>query len=66
MTEQHKRESFMREGDKDILKQAFKEGMREWLDEKFSEFGKWSMRGIAAMALVAMTWFILVSQGWHK
>lgn len=51
----------------DELKQALKEGLREWLDEKFAELGKWTLQGLAAMALAGLVWLALVSSGWtHK
>lgn len=48
------------------VKAAFKEGLKEWLDEKFADFGKWSLGGLAAMALAALTYFGLIASGWHK
>jgi hypothetical protein len=47
---------------KDVLKEALK----EWLDEKFAELGKWSFRTITVMCLGALTYFILQVNGWHK
>ena len=29
----------------DDQKEAIKEALSEWLDDKFSEFGKWSLKG---------------------
>jgi hypothetical protein len=51
---------------KALIKAAFKEASREWLDEKFAEFGKWSLRALAAAGLVALIWFILTMNGWHR
>lgn len=49
----------------DGVKQALKEGIREWLDDAFAEFGKWTLKGILAAALAGLTW--LAVQGWiHK
>lgn len=45
-------------------KQAIKEGLSEWLDEKFSEFGRFSLRGIFALILVALVYLWATSQGW--
>jgi hypothetical protein len=44
------------------MKDALKEAIREWLDEKYSEFGKLSMHTIAAAALAALAYY-LVSHG---
>lgn len=50
------------------IKEAFKEAAKEFLDEKWtratSSFGKWMLGGIAAAALAAIFWVILLSQGW--
>jgi len=45
-------------------KEAVKEGLQEWLDKKFMEFGKWSFKGIAAMALVGLVYIWAASHGW--
>ena len=52
--------------DQDATKQALKEALKEWLDERFASFGKWSFGTIAAIALAALTYFILQVNGWHK
>lgn len=51
---------------KAAMKVAFREAARSFLDEKFATFGKWSAGGLAAAGLVALTYFILWSNGWHK
>lgn len=51
---------------KKLIKEAFKESMKEWLDAKFTEFGKWSFKTLAVLALAALVTFILWSHGWHK
>lgn len=48
------------------MKDATKQAIKEWLDEKFSQFGKWSMGAIAALVLAALLYFILTMSGWHK
>jgi hypothetical protein len=45
-------------------KQAIKEGLQEWLNDKFSEFGKFSLRGIFALMLVGLVYLWATSQGW--
>lgn len=47
-------------------KDALKEALKEWLDDKFAELGKWSFRTISVVALGALTYFILQVNGWHK
>jgi hypothetical protein len=53
-----------REEDKQLMKEAFKEAYHEWLDDQFARFGRWSFYSLAAMALVALLYFILVRSGW--
>ncbi len=48
------------------VKQAMKDGLKEWLDEKWSDFGKWSAIGIGASALGVLAYVILIANGWHK
>lgn len=48
--------------DKDTMKEAVKEGLKEWLNEKFAQFGKWSLAGIGALALAALA-YILIHAG---
>lgn len=47
------------------MKQAVREGIREFLDEKFRQFGKWSLGGLAAMGLAALIYLILTMHGWR-
>lgn len=42
-----------------------KEALKEWLDEKWAAFGKWSIRGILAAGLAAIvTLILMVKSGW--
>lgn len=52
--------------EKEAAKEAVKEALKEWLDEKFMEFGKWSLGALAAAGLAALVWLILASAGWHR
>tara|TARA_R110000868_G_scaffold82465_1_gene232863 strand:+ start:200 stop:361 length:162 start_codon:yes stop_codon:yes gene_type:complete len=45
-------------------KKAIKEALSEWLDTKFSEFGRWSMKGIFALALAGLVYVWASSHGW--
>ena len=45
-------------------KAVIKEALKEWMDEKFAAFGRWSIIGIAAAALFALMYFILAVKGW--
>lgn len=48
------------------MKNAVKEALKEWLDEKFTAFGKWAAVSVAAMALAALVYFILWAHGWRQ
>jgi hypothetical protein len=48
----------------ELMKAAVKEGIKEWLDEKFTQLGKWSLTSIALLGLAALLYFILWSNGW--
>ena len=48
------------------IKEALKEALREWLDDRFALLGKWSAGAIAAALLSAVVWLILTAEGWHK
>ncbi len=52
--------------DDEKIKEAAKEAIREFLDEKFAAFGKWSLASIAALVLAGVVYFILLVNGWHK
>lgn len=46
------------------MKRATKEAIKEWLDDKFAAFGKWTATAIAAAGLAALLYFILKANGW--
>jgi len=46
-------------------KQIVKEAISEWLNEKYSEFGKWTLHGLLATAFGALAYF-LAAHGWFK
>lgn len=50
----------------DDMKKAMKTAIKEWLDEKFAEFGWFSAKTLLALALGALVYFILRQNGWHK
>lgn len=52
--------------DADEKKRIVKEALKEWLDEKFAAFGRWSAMTIGAAALAALLYFILRLNGWYK
>lgn len=52
--------------DDDQIKAALKEALKEWLDEKFAAFGRYSVYSLAAAGLASLIYFILTTNGWHK
>ena len=55
-----------REERKQITKEAMREVINEWLDERYRSVGKWSLRGIALAAFGALFYFILTHTGWSR
>lgn len=51
---------------KDIVKEALREVIKEWLDEQLVAVGKWSLRGIGLAAFAALVYFILTHTGWTQ
>lgn len=49
---------------KRLIKEAFKEAAADWMSEKFRQFGKWSLGALGAAGIVALTYFILLLNGW--
>lgn len=50
--------------DQEDVKAVFKQALKEWLDEKFMTFGKWSAVGISCMILGVMAYLALHFAGW--
>ncbi len=51
---------------KAIIKEALAEAAKEWLDDRYRQVGKWSVRGISAAAFAALVYFVLTHTGWVK
>lgn len=52
--------------DPEVQKQAVKEALKEWLNDQFAAFGKWTFTGLMAAALAGLVYLALTGQGWHK
>lgn len=52
--------------DKEAQKQAIKEAIREWLDDSFAEFGRWTLKGLLAAAFCGAVYLAMAGAGWHK
>lgn len=51
---------------KEDMKAAVKDALKEWLDEKFAMFGRWGLGSLAALGLAAVVYFILWAYGWRR
>jgi len=52
--------------DKEVWKEAVKEALSEWLDKKFTQFGKWTFNSLLAAAFSGAVYLALKGQGWNK
>lgn len=52
--------------DMETQKDAVKEALKEWLDEAFATFGKWTFTGLLAAAFAGAVYLALKGQGWTK
>jgi hypothetical protein len=52
--------------DPNLQKQAVKEAIKEWLDEQFAAFGKWSFMALMSAAFAGLAYLALTGAGWHK
>ena len=50
--------------DKNETKEALKEAIKEYLDEKVTSFGWLSLGVLGAAAVCALLYFILTTNGW--
>lgn len=50
---------------KALVKESAREAHREWLNEMFSTFGKWTMTGFCVALFGALVYLILFTNGWH-
>lgn len=55
-----------RKTDPEDAKRAMKAALKEWLDEKFAEFGWFSFKTLLAILLGALTLWVLHQNGWQK
>lgn len=52
--------------DRDLQKAALKEALKEWLDEQFAMFGRWTFYSALAAGFAGLVYLGLRSQGWSK
>jgi hypothetical protein len=51
--------------DREVVKAALKEGLKEWMDEKVLDVGKWTIRAGLIFAFGGLIYFVLMLSGWH-
>jgi hypothetical protein len=56
---------FQDDEQKKFVRDAIKAGIDAWLEQKFAQVGKWTIRGLCAGALGLIAHW-LTSYGWHK
>ena len=49
----------------DEIKKAMKEGLKEWLNEQYAAFGRWTLHGLIALALAGLVYLALTGAGFH-
>ena len=49
----------------DRNKAVVKEALKEWMDDKFSSFGKWTVGALAATGLYFALWFFFTLHAWR-
>ena len=47
------------------IKEAMKEALKEWIEDKYTQFGKFSFWTLGALFLAGIVYFILRTHGWH-
>lgn len=57
----------MRQTDnKELVKQAIKEAAKEWLDEQFRNFGKWTAGGLVVGVFYGAVKLLVINGWWPK
>ena len=51
--------------DREAQKEAIKEAISEWLDARFADVGRWTIKGLIAAALAGMLYAYLVTKGFR-
>jgi hypothetical protein len=47
-----------------LFKEAAKEAIKEWADDKYALVGKWTVSALIVALVAAMCWFVLTMNGW--
>jgi len=52
--------------DRAAQKEAVKEAIKEWMNEQFATFGRYTFWGVMAAAFAGLVYLALIGAGWHK
>ena len=47
-------------------KAALKEALKEWMDDKFASFGKWTFMAVGTFFFGLVVYALLALNGWHR
>lgn len=47
----------------DAIREAQKEAIKEWLDDMWAAVGKWTVKGILALAFAGFMYLLIVTHG---
>ena len=50
----------------DQHKEEIKEAIKEWMDEKFATFGKWTLYSFATVVFGWVMYGLIMLSGWHR
>jgi hypothetical protein len=59
-------EELERKERREEIKAAIKEATKEWLEDCYKEFGRWTLKSLGAAFIAAILIFILYTHGWRK
>ena len=51
--------------DREAQKEAIKEAISEWLDASFADVGRWTVKGLIAVALAGTLYAYLITKGFR-
>lgn len=67
----HERSFLLKQAIRDVLEEGreehkaiIQEAITAWLNDKFAQFGKWSLAGVGAAILAIIAYFLLIKGGW--
>lgn len=52
--------------DPEVQKAAVKEALKEWLNDQFAAFGRWTFGSLIAAAFAGAVYLSLAGSGWRK